>query len=37
VDIRLTPQEIAELEAAVPASEIAGDRYAAATMKAIDR
>jgi aryl-alcohol dehydrogenase-like predicted oxidoreductase len=37
VDIRLTPEEIAELEAAVPASEIAGDRYAEATMKTIDR
>lgn len=37
VDIKLTPSEIAELEAAVPESEIAGDRYAAAALKAIDR
>lgn len=27
-EIRLTPQEVAELEAAVPQDEIAGDRYA---------
>jgi aryl-alcohol dehydrogenase-like predicted oxidoreductase len=37
VDIRLTPADIAELEAAVPEDEIAGERYAAAAMKAIDR
>ena len=36
-DIKLTPGEIAELEAAVPQNEIAGDRYAEANMKAIDR
>ena len=36
-DIRLTPGEVAELEAAVPQHEIAGDRYAPANMKAIDR
>ena len=36
-EIKLTPGEIAELEAAVPQNEIAGDRYAAANMKAIDR
>lgn len=35
--IRLTAEEIAELEAAVPVEEIVGDRYAAAGMKAIDR
>ena len=35
-DIKLTPAEIAELEAAIPQSEIVGDRYAAANMKAID-
>ncbi|MFI5184276.1 MAG: aldo/keto reductase [Vicinamibacteria bacterium] len=35
--IRLTRDEVAELEAAVPPDEIAGDRYAAANMKAIDR
>jgi aryl-alcohol dehydrogenase-like predicted oxidoreductase len=36
-DIRLTPADVAELEAAVPQNEIAGERYAAAAMKAIDR
>jgi aryl-alcohol dehydrogenase-like predicted oxidoreductase len=36
-DIKLTPAEVAELEAAVPAAEVVGDRYAAAGMKAIDR
>jgi aryl-alcohol dehydrogenase-like predicted oxidoreductase len=36
-DIKLTPGEMAELEVAVPQNEIAGDRYAAANMKAIDR
>src|SRR5271168_4542647 len=36
-DIKLTPGEMAELEAAVPQNEIAGDRYAAANMKHIDR
>jgi aryl-alcohol dehydrogenase-like predicted oxidoreductase len=36
-EIKLTPGEMAELEAAVPRNEIAGDRYAAANMKAIDR
>ncbi len=36
-DVRLTAAEVAELEAAVPQDEIAGDRYAAANMKAIDR
>jgi aryl-alcohol dehydrogenase-like predicted oxidoreductase len=35
--IELTPAEVAELEAAVPQSEIVGDRYAAANMKNIDR
>jgi aryl-alcohol dehydrogenase-like predicted oxidoreductase len=37
VDIRLTSAEVAELEAAVPEKEIAGERYAEAAMKAIDR
>jgi aryl-alcohol dehydrogenase-like predicted oxidoreductase len=37
VDIRLTSADIAELEAAVPENEIAGERYAAAAMKAIDQ
>jgi aryl-alcohol dehydrogenase-like predicted oxidoreductase len=36
-EIRLTPDEVAELEAAVPQEEIVGDRYAAANMKSIDR
>jgi len=36
-DIKLTPGEMAELEAAVPQNEIAGERYAEANMKAIDR
>jgi aryl-alcohol dehydrogenase-like predicted oxidoreductase len=36
VDIRLTLADVAELEAAVPQNEIAGERYAAAAMKAID-
>jgi len=35
-EIRLSPEEVAELEAAVPQDAIAGDRYAEATMKAID-
>ena len=36
-EIKLTPEEVAELEAAVPEDEIAGDRYTAASMKTIDR
>jgi aryl-alcohol dehydrogenase-like predicted oxidoreductase len=36
-EIRLTPAEVAELEAAIPMDEVAGDRYAAASMRAIDR
>jgi aryl-alcohol dehydrogenase-like predicted oxidoreductase len=36
-DIRLTPAEVAELEAAIPVGAVVGDRYAAANMKAIDR
>ena len=36
-DIHLSPAEVAELEAAIPETEIAGDRYAAASMKHIDR
>jgi len=35
--IALTKDEVAELEAAVPLEAIAGDRYAPANMKAIDR
>lgn len=37
VGILLTPGEVAELEAAIPAGEIAGARYAAGALKAIDR
>jgi aryl-alcohol dehydrogenase-like predicted oxidoreductase len=36
-DIHLTSKEVQELEAAVPQSQVAGERYAAAAMKAIDR
>ncbi|MEO6877655.1 MAG: aldo/keto reductase, partial [Gemmatimonadaceae bacterium] len=36
-NIVLTAADVAELEAAVPAGEIAGDRYAPANLKAIDR
>jgi aryl-alcohol dehydrogenase-like predicted oxidoreductase len=36
-DIHLSPAEVAELEAAVPAGEIAGERYAPVHMKNIDR
>jgi len=36
-EITLTPQEVSDLEAAIPRDEVAGDRYAAANMKAIDR
>jgi aryl-alcohol dehydrogenase-like predicted oxidoreductase len=35
--IVLSPDDIAELEAAVPQDEIAGERYAAAFMQSIDR
>jgi len=37
VEIRLTPGEVSELEAAVPANEIVGERYAAGSLKTIDR
>jgi len=36
-DLALSPGEVAELEAAVPLQEIAGDRYAPGAMKSIDR
>src|SRR5271163_2270095 len=36
-DIQLTPAEVAELEAAVPHTEIAGERYSTPAMNAIDR
>jgi len=35
--IKLSPAEVAELEAAVPQNEIVGERYAPQNMKAIDR
>jgi aryl-alcohol dehydrogenase-like predicted oxidoreductase len=34
--IKLTSGEVAELEAAIPQNEVVGDRYAEASMKAID-
>ncbi len=37
VEIKLSPEEVAELEAAVPQDEIAGDRYAEGSMKLVDR
>lgn len=37
VDIHLSAEDIAELEAAVPEKEIAGERYAPASMKQIDK
>jgi aryl-alcohol dehydrogenase-like predicted oxidoreductase len=37
VAVRLSPGEAAELEAAVPPGEVAGERYAPAAMKAINR
>ncbi len=36
-DIQLTPDEVTELEAAMPPADVAGDRYTAASMQAIDR
>ncbi len=37
VDLQLTPNDVEELEAAFPQSEIAGDRYAASGMNTVDR
>jgi aryl-alcohol dehydrogenase-like predicted oxidoreductase len=37
VDIKLSTAEVQELEAAFPQDEIVGDRYAAASMKTIDK
>jgi len=37
VDIKLSASEVAELETAIPQHEVAGDRYSAPAMKAIDR
>jgi aryl-alcohol dehydrogenase-like predicted oxidoreductase len=36
-DIKLSPAEVAEIEAAVPEDQVAGDRYAAENMRNIDR
>jgi aryl-alcohol dehydrogenase-like predicted oxidoreductase len=36
-DIKLTAQEVAELETAIPQDEVVGERYAPAAMRAIDR
>ena len=36
-DLHLTPEDVAELENAVPLEAVAGDRYTAANMKNIDR
>jgi aryl-alcohol dehydrogenase-like predicted oxidoreductase len=36
-DIKLTAEDVAELEAAVPLNEVVGDRYTPASMKTIDR
>ncbi len=36
-DIHLTPAEVEELEAAIPADEVVGDRYTPASMQTIDR
>jgi aryl-alcohol dehydrogenase-like predicted oxidoreductase len=36
LDVSLTPAEVAELEAAVPAGQVAGTRYAAAQMANLD-
>jgi aryl-alcohol dehydrogenase-like predicted oxidoreductase len=36
-DIKWTPADLAEIEAAVPEDEVAGERYAAENMKNIDR
>lgn len=35
-EIKLTPDEVKELEAAIPQDQVAGDRYEAANMKRID-
>jgi aryl-alcohol dehydrogenase-like predicted oxidoreductase len=36
LDLRLSPDELARLEAAVPAGQVAGDRYDPAQMRALD-
>ena len=35
--IRLTPAEVAEMEAAVPPGEVVGERYTPAMMKSVDK
>ncbi|HEU4637138.1 MAG TPA: aldo/keto reductase [Edaphobacter sp.] len=37
VNIKLSPDEVVELEAAIPQDQVAGDRYAALNMQRIDR
>ena len=37
VEITLSPDEITELEAAVPREEIVGDRYSASGMQTVNR
>ncbi len=37
VEIKLTSTDVAEIEAAVPQDDVAGERYVAATMKYIDK
>ena len=37
VEVKLTPAEVEELEAAVPESAVAGDRYNEGGMKTIDQ
>lgn len=37
VDLRLTPEELAEIDAVLPPNSVAGARYQAANMQAIDR
>jgi aryl-alcohol dehydrogenase-like predicted oxidoreductase len=36
LELTLSPDELAAIEAAVPSSEVAGDRYEAARMAALD-
>lgn len=36
LELRLTPEDVARIEAAVPAQAVAGDRYGAAQMRALD-
>ena len=37
VDVRLTPEELAQIDAILPVGAASGDRYHAQAMKAIDR